>query len=159
MYCTKCGMSLPDDVRYCTSCGNDMKPENVQERMVSWSQEDLEWERLKKFDAPWFDDYYKEEFERICTSKGKYKGKFNWRLVFMGRWNQWTYISKCWLSELVVVVAAAFASVLMEMENTELSSIGSSLAFSLVIYEIIHRAWRGNYVLYCSCIKRKQQIF
>jgi hypothetical protein len=91
--------------------------------------------------------YYQEEFQKIHASRETYQGKWNWAAFCFG--SLWALAKGLWLSLLVSVIAGvAIGSV----------TCGVGAGPVLVIYWFVY-GFRGNYMYYCSYVKRRQLPF
>lgn len=147
MYCRHCGSEVNKNAEYCMTCGK--KPLNGSEHCYNCSADTAEGQEIcincgvrlqgvtkskettdYKLNSAGISQYYQDEFERIKSSDGQYKGKWNWAAFFLGV--LWAFYKGMWQIGLVVFII----------------SFITSWSYIIPLLLWVFLGFRGNYLYY-----------
>ncbi|MDQ3015115.1 MAG: DUF2628 domain-containing protein [Bacteroidota bacterium] len=90
--------------------------------------------------------YYREEFQKIMESNGKYKGKWNWWAFILTAF--WAIAKGCWVLGLFIIISSIVINILLPIGKYELGD-HVFLTFSGIagVWACI-MGWRGTWFYY-----------
>lgn len=117
-YCQNCGSETTEGQEVCIKCGVGLKSTQSSESIRA------------EVNSSVMDEYYQDEFQKIKSSNGAYKGKWNWAAFFFS-WI-WGFTKGLWLLSIISVILIFL--------------LAETIIIPILIW--IFFAVRGNYAYY-----------
>ena len=126
-HCQNCGSETNEGQEICTKCGVRLLG-SQSSKSVNNSSTNTD-----------NNEYWKEELQKIRTSNGSYKGKWNWNAFIFG--SLWAFSKGLWQTGLITIILSLIFS--------------SSIIIPILIW--FFYGWRGNY-LYYRLVEYNEQL-